>query len=404
MTTEGLPLDDCVFTQEQETTFMAEAIPSPIRSCGLRSDRFPPMILRMGLAVSTGMFLLTTGSGCEDSRVVGVERGDLSAVSQRGVSTDRSRRTPAQNQRTVGRSRHFRFEQGARLKGLRSGSRIRVWMPVPPNNRDQTVREVHRDLPAKGTLSREAKYGNRLLYFETVVPSSGRLAFSVTYQVERQAIHFDRLSPPKRDLSEKERRLFLAPNAKVPIKGKPLKLLSGLRLPGSVMELARVLYDSVDASMRYDKSRPGYGRGDVLWACDSHFGNCTDFHSLFISLARSQKLPARFEIGFPLPEKRGRGSIGGYHCWAYFYEPNRGWVPVDISEADKHPDRRDAYFGQLTENRISLSTGRDLKLVPRQAGRLLNFFVYPYAEIDGKPLPPARMESHFAYADIASGK
>jgi transglutaminase-like putative cysteine protease len=26
----------------------------------------------------------------------------------------------------------------------------------------------------------------------------------------------------------------------------------------------------------------------------------TDFHSLFIAMARSQKIPARFQIGFPI--------------------------------------------------------------------------------------------------------
>ena len=70
--------------------------------------------------------------------------------------------------------------------------------------------------------------------------------------------------------------------------------------------------------MKYSKEGKGWGRGDSDWACDSKFGNCTDFHSLFISLARSQKIPAKFEIGFPLPDKRGAGDIPGYHCWAKF--------------------------------------------------------------------------------------
>ena len=331
--------------------------------------------LQTGLAVLTGILLTMTGAARNSLWARGAER-----------------------------SRKFRFDYGAGLRGLRRGARIRVWLPVPPSNRDQTVREVARDLPARGTVSREPKYGNRILFFETTVPSSGRLAFSVSYQVERRAIQSAGLKPMPRGLTDKERRLYLSANSKVPISGKPLKLLDGIRLPGSTRQLARTLFDRVDATMRYDKSRPGYGRGDVLWACDSHFGNCTDFHSLFISLARSQKLPARFEIGFPLPEKHGRGTISGYHCWASFYENRSGWVPVDISEADKHPDRRHEYFGNLTANRIALSTGRDLRLVPPQAGRPLNFFVYPYVEIDGKPLPPSRMRLHFSYADSVSGK
>src|SRR5437879_241735 len=81
---------------------------------------------------------------------------------------------------------------------------------------------------------------------------------------------------------------------------------------------ARVLYDVVNGHMKYDKpkDKPGWGRGDAVWACDNGFGNCSDFHSLFISLARAKKIPAKFEIGFLLPEKRGKENIEGYHCWA----------------------------------------------------------------------------------------
>ena len=64
-------------------------------------------------------------------------------------------------------------------------------------------------------------------------------------------------------------------------------------------EKARAIYDYVLSNMRYDKSGTGWGHGDTLYACSAKKGNCTDFHSLFISMARSQHIPARFEIGFP---------------------------------------------------------------------------------------------------------
>ena len=62
-----------------------------------------------------------------------------------------------------------------------------------------------------------------------------------------------------------------------------------------------------------------------------------------------------------------------------------GWVPVDISEADKNPSRGDFFFGGLTDNRVRLSYGRDLVLDPVQEGPALNFFVDPYLEVEGKP-------------------
>jgi transglutaminase-like putative cysteine protease len=48
-----------------------------------------------------------------------------------------------------------------------------------------------------------------------------------------------------------------------------------------------------------------------MWACDSKRGNCTDFHSVLIGMMRSSGIPARFEIGFPLPENKNEGDIPG---------------------------------------------------------------------------------------------
>ncbi|MGH9446216.1 MAG: transglutaminase-like domain-containing protein, partial [Terriglobia bacterium] len=140
------------------------------------------------------------------------------------------------------------------------------------------------------------------------------------------------------------------------------------------------------------------GRGDALWACDSHHGNCTDFHSLFIALARSAGIPARFEIGFPLPAGSKQGAIPGYHCWVEFYVPKAGWTPVDISEAWLTPSLHNFYFGSLDANRVRFSSGRDLTLTPRQDGPPVNYFVYPYAEVGGRPF--TSITQKFSFHDL----
>lgn len=282
------------------------------------------------------------------------------------------------------KSRAFRLDYGAVLEGLSEGTRVRVWLPVPPTNEYQQIESLKTDLPAEGQVATESKNGNQILYFETRSPASGRLAFSTSYAVGRQEMRALTKRAETSRLTDEQRQRFLSANRNVPLQGKPLRLLEGLDLSGEPLAVARTLYELVDDHVRYDKSIPGYGNGDVSWVCDSRTGNCTDFHSLFISLARVKRLPARFEIGFPLPPQRGEGTIGGYHCWALFFVDGKGWVPVDISEADKHPELKQYYFGNLTENRVAFTTGRDIDLVPRQDGEPLNYFVYPYVEVDGK--------------------
>jgi len=298
------------------------------------------------------------------------------------------------------RSRQFRLDYGATLKGLPQGARVRVWLPVPPSNDHQEIERLELDLPAQSQTATEPKYGNQILYFETKGPSSGSLAFHTSYRVQRREVHGLSAERGKTRLTDEQRNRFLAANAKVPLEGKQLALLKGIQFSTDPLALARSLYERVDDHVRYDKSQPGYGNGDVRWVCDSRFGNCTDFHSLFISLARAKGLPARFEIGFPLPPERGEGKIGGYHCWALFYAGQKGWVPVDISEADKHPEMQAYYFGNLTEDRVIFTTGRDLQLVPKQDGEPLNFFVYPYVEVDGKVWSQDKMQNRFTFRDF----
>jgi transglutaminase-like putative cysteine protease len=295
------------------------------------------------------------------------------------------------------RSRTFLFTYSATVTGLPAGKTARIWLPVPPSNEEQEVKIVSKELPGPEKMGTEMKFGNRMLYVEAKAGPDGNIPLKVIYRITRKEVH----GLQGVDQSDKDKLAkYLEPDALVPTTGKPLELLKGKKVPEDQMEAARMLYDLVNNHMRYSKEGTGWGRGDSEWACESGHGNCTDFHSLFMSLSRAKKIPAKFEIGFPLPEKRGAGEVPGYHCWAYFYAEGKGWIPVDISEANKDPKKRDYYFGNLTESRVAFSTGRDLELVPKQTGKALNFFVYPYVEVDGKPYPADKVMRKFSFEDV----
>lgn len=299
-------------------------------------------------------------------------------------------------------TRHFIFHYEFTIKNVPVGKKVRVWIPAAHSDAYQEVRVVSAksDLPLKRT--REAKHGNEIYFAESASAAHPELHFNIEYDVirhERVALASQARVVPA-TLTQKERTQDLQPNLLVPITGIPAdlaaKVTQGKNAP---LEKARAIYDYVFSTMRYDKTGTGWGRGDVLYACDAKKGNCTDFHSLFIAMARSQGIPARFEIGFPLPADKDSGDIAGYHCWSDFYIDGKGWIPVDISEAWKHPEKKNYFFGSHDVNRVQFSMGRDLTLNPAQQGKPLNYFVYPYVEVDGAEYPNVSL--NFSFVDEA---
>ena len=242
-------------------------------------------------------------------------------------------------------NRHFTFHYAFSVRNVPAGQKIEIWFPQAHSDQFQNVKivSVKSDLPLKKT--RESKYGNTIFHAVAPKAAKGEYKFDVEYDVVRQ----ERIGLPRSGsqphllkASTKEANEYLGADKLVPISGK-LADIAEKQVQGhtGTMDRARALYDYVFTTMRYDKSGTGWGRGDAEWACDSKRGNCTDFHSVFISMARSQHIPARFEIGFPLPANKKSGDIAGYHCWAEFYDPQHGWVPVDISEAWKDQSKKD---------------------------------------------------------------
>jgi transglutaminase-like putative cysteine protease len=302
-------------------------------------------------------------------------------------------------------TRHFTFHYGFTVNNIAAGEKVRVWIPAAHSDAFQEVRVISAkgDLPLKKT--HESRDGNEMYYAEVSKAKQAELHFEIIYDVERRerltlGAAIPHLTTVK--LSDREKKEDLAPDALVPVTGLPAELAAkvteGKTAP---LDKVRAIYDYVFTTMRYDKTGTGWGRGDVLYACDAKKGNCTDFHSLFIAMARSQGIPARFEIGFPLPPDKHSAEIAGYHCWAEFFEPEHGWIPVDISEAWKHPEKRDYFFGAHDADRVQFTMGRDLRLSPAQDGASLNYFVYPYVEVGGKTYP--NVSTAFSFADVGAG-
>ncbi|MBI2494953.1 MAG: transglutaminase domain-containing protein [Candidatus Omnitrophica bacterium] len=289
--------------------------------------------------------------------------------------------------------REVLFTYVARLPEVPEGAQqFRLWLPLAKTGREQQIlRRVVRS-PVPYTITEDPEYGNDMLYLSVESPLPDSLEVAVEYQA--------RLLGPAGSIGEPaptsgELARSLEPRGLVivddEVRARAVRATASRSTP---MDKARGIYEDVIRQVKYDKSVPGWGRGDTRRACLLGTGNCTDFHSLFISMARAERIPARFKIGVVIPPEPS-GVIPGYHCWAEFYEQGRGWVPVDASEAWKHPELVDYYFGTRDPNRFLISVGRDIQLVPSQQGEPVNIFFAPHVEVDGQPFSDVGVEVQF---------
>ncbi|MHC4777422.1 MAG: transglutaminase-like domain-containing protein [Planctomycetota bacterium] len=268
----------------------------------------------------------------------------------------------------------FEFLYQVRLPGL--SARARMWIPIAESNAFQDVELVSASAPVKGREIREETHGNTVLYLELEPGHAGK-AVELRYRVQRREKKAYAAKPPGPGE-------YLDPEPVPPEEGSFSDIASeAVKGKTQPMVRARALYDHVIDKMFYRKVGEGWGEADAAFACDSAAGNCTDFHSYFIALARSIGIPARFAIGASIPSNRSEGGISGYHCWAEFYAEGKWW-PVDISEGDKYSALSTYYFGHHPANRIELSKGRNLLLDPGPRSGPIPYLVYPFLETEGE--------------------
>lgn len=252
----------------------------------------------------------------------------------------------------------------------------KIWLPLPVSDEFQEIMIKKIDSPVKTKTLTEKKHGNKILYIE-IPPEKSGSQFTMVFDVERK-------EKPAYLEEGVDFKKFLKAEKMVPLKANfEEEAKKATKDKKSDLMKARALYDLVIEKMRYMKYGDGWGKGDAVYACNALYGNCTDFHSYFVSLARSIGIPARFAIGAAVPSERNEGGVDGYHCWAEFYADGKWW-PVDISEADKFSSLSAYYFGHHPANRVEFTKGRDLLVEPGPSEGPINFLAYPLLQTDGQ--------------------
>ncbi len=284
------------------------------------------------------------------------------------------------------------------LNAAKGSKNAKLWLPYPLSDEHQRIE----NLTIKGNFDnssvyREQKSGAIYLFSEWQgVSDSKRLEMSFTVKAEERSVKDLRdTNDPVPEAVKK----YLKSNRWIPTDGKIKELANKItKDKKGILEKSRAVYAWVVENTHRDPGVKGCGLGIVEQMLIKRGGKCVDISSIYIALARAAGVPAREVFGIRLGRKAEQDITGSYHCWAEFFLPGTGWIPVDpadvrkimlaenlsLKEAKKY---REYYFGAVDEFRITLEkSGRGLKLLPLQESGPLNYLMYPYAEIDGKPL------------------
>jgi transglutaminase-like putative cysteine protease len=297
--------------------------------------------------------------------------------------------------------------------------KVRIWFAVPQDDPAQKVSDFKVVSPFPHRIERDKTEGAKFLYVEAASPMPKEFTILTTFRLERKEVLNDLKRAKAMPLPESERKQlarFLEPNRHVIIDDRVRELAR--EIVGNekdTVAAARKIYDYVLNFADYWVIDPATKKaspvGSTEYCLTTKTGNCTDFHSLWTSIARAASIPTRIVYGsFFKKELDGKDVDQSYHCWTEFYAHGLGWIPQDVAVADlfaqevklteenktlvqrttpagyfgKDVKLADFYFGNLDERRVVWSVGRDLALSPAQDAGPVNAIPKAYVEIDGQ--------------------
>jgi transglutaminase-like putative cysteine protease len=254
------------------------------------------------------------------------------------------------------------------------GAIIRAWLPIPRTYPFQDEFKLVSSSPAELALAPETS-PIRSAYMEQRTSARHPTPFEITYNYTTRGVFFD-LKPEaigRPNLNEPALAEFVAEAPHVVFTDKIRNLAR--EIVGSEtnpMRQAKAFYDWIGSNVFYSFAREYSTMTNLSDYCLTHrYGDCGQEALLFITLCRSQGIPARWQSGwntFP-----GGKDI---HDWTEIYLAPYGWVPVDpwaglaatryytaLTDGERR-ELHDFYFGGLDYYRMAANSDHSRTLEP----------------------------------------
>lgn len=247
------------------------------------------------------------------------------------------------------------------------GELVRCWLPAP---REGTTRQSGFELidsdPAKYELAPN-DYMQRTFYMEKPAKKDEATVFSVHYSIQTKAQYFN-LNYDAIQAYDTSSSVYIKNTCERPphIVFSPEIIELGQQIVGNETNPLRkveAIYKCINNSIPW-ASALEYGTIPNIpeYVLTNRHGDCGMHTLLFMTLARSQGIPAKWQSGFVV-----QPGHAGLHDWGEVYYEGIGWVPVDQSyklQPSENKPLREFYMHGIDAFRLIVNDDYGRKLYP----------------------------------------
>lgn len=255
------------------------------------------------------------------------------------------------------------------VNAVPDGEMIRCWMPFPRegNARQKNLKLISSE--PENTKIASNKNLQRSVYLEKRAKKDQPTIFRIEFEVETYAQYFDlnpdEIKPYNTESSiYKEYTVERAPQIVFTPK---IRKLANQILYGETNPLKKIqkIYNWINDSVRWASALEYSIMPDIpRYVMDTRHGDCGMQTLLFMALARSQGIPAKWQSGWMLHP----GEVN-LHDWCEVYFEGVGWVPVDQSfglQNDKDEKVRNFYRSGIDSYRLIVNDDYGRELSPKK--------------------------------------
>lgn len=249
------------------------------------------------------------------------------------------------------------------------GEIIRCWMPFP---RQGSARQKNINLlrsnPEKAIGAPESDLQHSV-YLEKKAVKDQPTTFQIEFEVETSAQYFDLTSEMikpyninssvyKENTAERAPQIVFTPR---------IRQLAARILKGETNSLLKVqkIYNWINDSVRW-ASALEYSTFENIpaYVLNTHHGDCGMQTLLFMTLARSQGIPVKWQSGWMLHPREVN-----LHDWCEVYYEGIGWVPLDQSfglQSSPEAKVRNFYRSGIDSYRLIVNDDYSRELSPKK--------------------------------------